>query len=115
MNMTPESAEEKVIVYFDMSGVSEPMVARRTPNREHTYVVGLLGDLRYRYTLRRVLRRPKQMLRDRQWRALRNWLNGYLCEHEHDGWTHNCGRGWTTRAAQRRARRICARDWALLP
>ena len=42
----------------------------------------------------------------RDWRAVRNNFNGYLCEH--DGHPHNCGRGWTKRAAIRRADRLCA-------
>ena len=40
------------------------------------------------------------------WRAVRNHFNGYLAEHGHAG--HNAGRGWTRRAAIRRAARICA-------
>ena len=49
-------------------------------------------------------------LKGRRWRALRNTFNGYLAEHRHGG--HNCGRGWTKRAATRRADRICARALA---
>jgi hypothetical protein len=44
-------------------------------------------------------------LRKRNWRAVRNSFNGYLAEH--DGHPHNCGSGWTKRAAQRRADAIC--------
>jgi hypothetical protein len=42
------------------------------------------------------------------WRAVRSAFNGYLAEH--GGHQHSAGRGWTKRAAIRRAERIC-RDW----
>lgn len=69
------------------------------------YPVGLLLDFkrgRLRYGLRRYLMRQ---VRDRNWRAVRNYFNGYLAEHRHGG--HNAGRGWTKRAAIRRVERIC--------
>lgn len=44
-------------------------------------------------------------IKGRRWRALRNTFNGYLAEHRHGG--HNAGRGWTKRAAIRRADRLC--------
>lgn len=47
----------------------------------------------------------KHQVTARNWRAIRNSFNGYLAEH--DGHPHNCGRGWTKRAAERRAERIC--------
>lgn len=47
-------------------------------------------------------------LKGRRWRALRNTFNGYLAEH--DNHPHNCGRGWTKRAAIRRVNRLCAQD-----
>jgi hypothetical protein len=50
-----------------------------------------------------------------EWRHFRYWFarpwsrrsywNGYLAEHE--GCAHNAGRGWTRRAAARRAWKIC--------
>lgn len=42
---------------------------------------------------------------ERNWRAVRNTFNGYLAEHR--GCAHNCGKGWTKRAALRRADRLC--------
>lgn len=53
----------------------------------------------WRYTVEKLQARP------RQWRDLRNSFNGYLCEHT--GHPHNAGRGWTKRAAARRAERLC--------
>lgn len=46
-------------------------------------------------------------IKGRRWGALRNTFNGYLAEHRHGG--HNCGTGWTKRAAIRRAERLCTR------
>ena len=43
-------------------------------------------------------------IRHRQWRAMRNYFNGWLAEHP-DG-ASSAGRGWTQRAALRRLRRI---------
>lgn len=72
----------------------------------HVYPVGLLADIkrkRVRHALRGYLWRQ---IKARNWRAVRNYFNGYLCEH--DGHPHNCGSGWTKRAAIRRADRLCA-------
>lgn len=74
-----------------------------------TYPVGLFMDWRRRkgqhakFWRFRYLRRQ---VRARNWRAVRNYFNGYLAEHQHGG--HNAGRGWTKRAAERRVARICA-------
>lgn len=73
-------------------------------NAALVYSVGWLAawqghDLRrqWRYTVRQV--------KCRNWRAVRNTFNGYLAEH--DGHPHNCGKGWTKRAAVRRVVRLC--------
>lgn len=57
----------------------------------------------WRYTIRQA--------KKRNWRAVRNTFNGYLAEHD-GGPTHghNCGTGWTKRAALRRGLAICARE-----
>lgn len=85
-----------------------------------TYPVGLLLHLRQLVGCHRVpggrwrlhLQHARQIRRTvrshvaaRNWRALRQYANGYLCEHT--GHHHNAGRGWTKRAAQRRAQTIC--------
>lgn len=44
----------------------------------------------------------------RNWRAVRNYFNGWLAEHP-DG-RSSAGRGWTQRAALRRLRRIRGGD-----
>lgn len=56
--------------------------------------------------LRAGVRYLQRQARARNWRAVRNYFNGYLAEHRHGG--HNAGRGWTKRAALRRVERICA-------
>ena len=58
-----------------------------------------------RYVLRVERRYLAGQIRKGNWRAVRNSFNGYLAEH--DGHPHNCGTGWTKRAAERRAERIC--------
>lgn len=75
--------------------------------RIDVYPVGLLSDIkrkRVRHGLRHYL--WSYCIRGRRWRAARNHFNGYLAECYHGG--HNCGRGWTKRAALRRVRRLCA-------
>lgn len=68
------------------------------------YPVGLFCDWRYG-RLRAGLRYLHLQAKARNWRAVRNYFNGYLAEHEHGG--HNAGRGWTKRAALRRVERLC--------
>ena len=70
-----------------------------------TYPVGLFSDWRRR-RLRAGVRYLRHQAGERNWRAVRNYFNGYLAEHRHGG--HNAGRGWTKAAAQRRVARICA-------
>jgi hypothetical protein len=70
------------------------------------YPVGLLSDIkrrRVRYGVRSYL--IGHCLRGRRWRAARNYFNGYLAEHQ--GCHHNAGKGWTKRAADRRAVHLC--------
>lgn len=74
-----------------------------------TYPVGLLRDMkqgRLKYGLKAYA--WNYCVRGKRWRALRNYFNGYLAEHEHGG--HNAGRGWTKRAANRRVERICRKN-----
>ena len=68
------------------------------------YPVGLLMDLRRR-RVRSGLRYLRHQAGAHNWRAVRNYFNGYLAEHRHGG--HNAGKGWTKRAALRRVERIC--------
>lgn len=71
------------------------------------YPVGLFSDINrrsVRYGITHYVWRC--CIRERRWRALRNYFSGYLAEH--DGHPHNAGRGWTQRAARRRVERLCA-------
>jgi hypothetical protein len=72
------------------------------------YPVGLLMDWRHRgiRRLRYSLRYPLRQARAGEWRAVRNYFNGYLAEHP-DGQT-SAGHGWTKRAALRRLAKIRA-------
>lgn len=69
--------------------------------RISVYPVGLLADVKHRkitYGLRYVRDRATE----RNWRAVRNYFNGYLAEVDCPpaGLRHTrCGRGWTRRAA----------------
>ena len=58
-----------------------------------------------RHELRKEWRYLRHQIGARNWRAVRNSFNGYLAEH--DNHPHNCGRGWTRRAAIRRVDRMC--------
>lgn len=73
-------------------------------NETDIYPVGLLMDLRRR-RVRSGLRYLRYQAGRRNWRAVRNYFNGYLAEHRHGG--HNAGKGWTKRAAARRVERVC--------
>lgn len=70
-----------------------------------TYPVGLLSDIKRRRVRRGLRRYLWRQIKSRNWRAVRNYFNGYLAEWHYrpDGvrLTH-CGRGWTRRAAIRR-------------
>lgn len=69
-----------------------------------TYPVGLLYDLKH-HRLRNAPRYLRAHLQQRNWRAIRNYFNGYLAEWHNcpEGVRHTkCGRGWTRRAALRR-------------
>ena len=73
--------------------------------RIDVYPVGLLSDLkrgRLRYGIKHYL---WHQIKRQDWRAVRNYFNGYLAEH--DGCHHNAGRGWTQHRAMGRASRIC--------
>jgi hypothetical protein len=67
-----------------------------------TYPVGLLADIKHRkirYGLRHYL---LGQIKRRNWRAVRNYFNGYLAEWNYppEGMRHyRCGKGWTKRAA----------------
>jgi hypothetical protein len=69
------------------------------------YPLGILSDIkrrRVRYGIRNYL---IPQVRGRNWRAVRNYFNGYLAEWHYPpaGMRHSrCGRGWTKRAAIRR-------------
>lgn len=81
----------------------------------HIYAVGLLDHLRtvrgtWKHlgrreairTLRHRLGYLRHQIRARNWRAVRNYFNGYLAEPlTHDeAWTR-CGHGWTRKRALR--------------
>jgi hypothetical protein len=69
-----------------------------------TYPVGLLLDIKsgkLHYGLKVYL---WGQIKRRNWRAVRNYFNGYLAEWHYcpDGVRHyRCGKGWTRRAALR--------------
>ena len=67
-----------------------------------TYPVGLLADIKRRRLAAGVKGYLWYQIKRRNWRAVRNYFNGYLAE-----WhfppegvlIHKCGKGWTRRAA----------------
>jgi hypothetical protein len=52
-----------------------------------------------RRSFRYALRYPLRQARARNWRAVKNYFNGYLAEHAHLG--TRCGTGWTRGRAYR--------------
>ncbi|QDK01957.1 hypothetical protein SEA_VIBAKI_77 [Arthrobacter phage Vibaki] len=69
-----------------------------------TYPVGLLRDLKQRRKLRTGFGYLRYQIERRNWRAVRNYFNGYLAEWHYppEGMLHHrCGKGWTRRAALR--------------
>lgn len=70
-----------------------------------TYPVGLLADLKHRRKLKTMLGYLRYQVERGNWRAVRNYFNGYLAEWHYppEGMLHyRCGKGWTRRAALRR-------------
>ena len=73
------------------------------------YPVGLLAHWQHfvhnpdrkaaRRRFRHDLRYPLRQARARNWRAVKNYFNGYLAEHAHLG--TRCGTGWTRGRAYR--------------
>lgn len=91
--------------------------------RVDVYPVGLFMDLRmFRHhrpgslrRLRRDLAYPLRQLRARNWRAAKNYFNGYLAEPgEFPPGVTRCGSGWTRDRAlrdyERRARRAASQE-----
>lgn len=80
------------------------------------YPVGLVAAWKHRRMpghLRRELRRELELLRRRQWRTLRQSLNGYLAEINYPPTElahRRCGRGWTKRRAASSLGRQLAAD-----
>ena len=75
----------------------------------HVYPVGLFRDVQAARLfgwrrLRGGLRYLRRQVKAREWRAVRNYFNGYLSEH--GDCFHNAGWGWTEHSAMRRAWRI---------
>jgi len=68
--------------------------------RIDVYPVGLLDHMkrgRLQYGIKHYLLRQ---IKARDWRAVRNYCNGYLAEVSYSDIRHTrCGRGWTRRAA----------------
>lgn len=67
------------------------------------YRVGLLRDIKSRH-LRGGMRYLRYQLAQRNWRAVRNYFNGYMAEWQFppEGLIqHRCGTGWTRKAALR--------------
>ena len=70
-----------------------------------TYRVGLLSDLKNRRKWRTIRGYLFYQIEMKNWRAVRNYFNGYLAEWHYPpaGVVHyRCGRGWTRKAAIRR-------------
>ncbi|NUU21067.1 MAG: hypothetical protein HOV68_06055 [Streptomycetaceae bacterium] len=82
------------------------------------YAVGLLQHWQHfvhnpdrkaaRLRFRNDLRYPIRHARARNWRAVKNYFNGYLAEHAHLG--TRCGTGWTRGRAYRDLARHLHRD-----
>jgi hypothetical protein len=69
-----------------------------------TYPVGLLADIKHRRKPKRAIEYLRYYIERRNWRAVRNYFNGYLAEWHYppEGMRHyRCGKGWTRRAALR--------------
>lgn len=91
------------------------MAEVRFPETERgigTYPVGLLGDIqrrKFRYGFNYLVER----VRERNWRSVRNYFNGYLAEWHYpprELTMHRCGSGWTRRAALRSLGKNIVRD-----
>lgn len=77
------------------------------PESSHisTYPVGLLADLKGHRKPKTAIDYLLYQIKRRNWRAVRNYFNGYLAEWHYppEGMLHyRCGKGWTRRAALRR-------------
>lgn len=69
-----------------------------------TYPVGLLADLKH-HKVKQGLGYVVGWVKEGNWRAVRNYFNGYLAEWHYppeDMIMHCCGRGWTRQTARRR-------------
>jgi hypothetical protein len=70
-----------------------------------TYPVGLFSDFRRKRVLYGLRNYVWMQAKRGNWRAVRNYFNGYLAEWHYPpaGMLHyKCGRGWTRKAALRR-------------
>lgn len=70
-----------------------------------TYPVGLLHDIRNGRKFRTMRGYLLYQIERKNWRAVRNYFNGYLAEWHYppDGvLIHRCGKGWTRKKAVRR-------------
>ena len=69
------------------------------------YPVGFLADFKRKRVRSGIKNYLLYQIKQRNWRAVRNYFNGYLAEWHYcpEGVRHTkCGRGWTKRAALRR-------------
>ena len=81
----------------------EPMTTSNDMPGIETYPVGLLADLK-QHRHRRGAAYLRRQIEARNWRAVRNYFNGYLAEWHYppEGMNHlRCGKGWTRAAARR--------------
>lgn len=68
--------------------------------RIDVYAVGLFSDIKRRRLRYALVNYLIPQARHRNWRAVRNYFNGYLAEVSYSDIRHTmCGRGWTKRAA----------------
>ena len=68
--------------------------------RIDVYPVGLFSDFKRRRLRYALVNYLVFQIKRRNWRAVRNYFNGYLAEVSYSDMRHTrCGRGWTKRAA----------------
>lgn len=80
------------------------MNPRNERSEIETYPVGLFSDYRQGRTVDGIRNYLLPQARRGNWRAVRNYFNGYLAEWHYppEGMRHSrCGKGWTRAAARR--------------
>jgi hypothetical protein len=89
-------------VTTDWENLAEENARLRERSTISVYPVGLLSDIKRRRVWRGIRGYLIPQIQDRNWRAVKNYFNGYLAEIDYPPVTLNffrCGKGWTRRAA----------------